>query len=287
MDRALAACGFVLLGLAAIAGACAADENAEPNLPTAQPSLLLELVDPGQKPIINSPVRLKLTIVNGGEDCKVQWIGLSIPQSLTLTAAKPWGRDQDSLDWKDEDNIRLRAPGQRSSIPIDLVPVPWAQLRGRLPQVLTYTTRKETFFASIHYTSGAQSIPGDKETELSIDVEPSQLGMYAGALLGLVLGSVFLVTFAVVPSSSPNEDDNANATKSLHASNSSPNIFTNLGWRIFRGTIATALAILVFQTTSNLNLITISVHDFYGGVVLGLFADKTASLIYQRIQETK
>ena len=48
--------------------------------------------------------------------------------------------------------------------------------------------------------------------------------------------------------------------------------------------LATAIAVLVFQTTSDIDFtVSVKVHDFYGGVLLGLFGETIAAAIYERI----
>src|SRR5580704_15784790 len=127
MDRSLVSCVIVLIVFAAVPSAQGDDDqNAPPPYSVTQPSLLLELVDPSQKPIINVAVRLKLTIINGGDVSNIQSIVLSIPQGLTLTADSRWQPDGDTVIRKE--SVRLRAPGERYLLPIDLVPIPWHHL---------------------------------------------------------------------------------------------------------------------------------------------------------------
>lgn len=53
--------------------------------------------------------------------------------------------------------------------------------------------------------------------------------------------------------------------------------------RFIRGSLAAGIAILVFQTTSDVNFaVAVTVHDFYGGALLGFFGDKVAATIYNR-----
>ena len=55
--------------------------------------------------------------------------------------------------------------------------------------------------------------------------------------------------------------------------------------RLLRGVAATTIPVLVLQQTdSDITLpINVSVHDFYGGVILGLFGDKVGEAIIKKI----
>jgi hypothetical protein len=53
--------------------------------------------------------------------------------------------------------------------------------------------------------------------------------------------------------------------------------------RFIRGSLATGIAILIFQTASDVDFaVSVTVHDFYGGALLGFFGDKVAVTIYKR-----
>jgi hypothetical protein len=47
--------------------------------------------------------------------------------------------------------------------------------------------------------------------------------------------------------------------------------------------VASAIAILTFQTTSDFDFALYNVKDFYGGFLLGLFGNIVASSVYNRI----
>jgi len=239
-------------------------------------------VDPDERFALRQDVRLAITVVNGREPIRIDSISLSIPEEMALSpSGKPTRADGQAIVL--EEPVALRTPGKRLTIePIRLSPKPWLELKWSGVPLLTYTARKEVFVAGVTFTNLRDGLRQTENGNLIVSVEPTPIGMYAGALVGLVLGSTFLLVYG----SNSAQSNGTRRTTLIGSASVARSWFRELALRITRGAVATALAILLFQTTSNISFITIAVHDFYGGVLLGLFADSTARTIYQKIMSS-
>jgi hypothetical protein len=137
------------------------------------------------------------------------------------------------------------------------------------------------------YTNSNTAAQSTSTTDFQVKIDPTPVGMYVGALVGLFLGSLFLLIFQLDPLSSPQSAGAASRkTAPLVRLSDDHRLLADFFFRVARGMVATALAVLLFQTTSNLNFITIAIHDFYGGVLLGLFADKIGRTIYDNMMKS-
>ena len=146
--------------------------------------------------------------------------------------------------------------------------------------LLTYRASKESFVAILKYRllnndKKPAGIVQQKTARLNLNASGHPLGMYAGAITGAFLVALFL------------------AIISRRRSSSSLSSFARGSGRSFllhfaRGGVATGIAILVLQTTADNRFpISVSVEDFYGGVLLGLFGDQLAQTIQQRVSQRK
>jgi hypothetical protein len=200
----------------------------------------------------------------------VNSITLNLPHALGLKVAKsPPTEEENAISQPFE----LREPGTKVELPpVEVEPLKLHELGWNgLLSILTYRAGKETIVAVLRYRRlDEPSVILVETTRLDVNVSGHPGGMYAGALTGAFLIALFL----------------AIARRSA----------THLRWqalrriagsfllRFVRGGIATAIAILVLQTTSDIRFpITVSVEDFYGGVLLGLFGDQVAQAIEKRI----
>jgi hypothetical protein len=237
------------------------------------------LVDPEEKVFVWQGVRLQLTLVNGSlpAGIGVNSLKLSLPADMAVQRAgqTPTGSEISLFS----ESFTLKPGERREFPPIALAGLEMTSINSRLFSILTYRPRKEVFVATLDYESLADRRPGTKTTKLLVPVKAHPLGMYAGGIIGALLAAMFLILPAVRPTTL----QAAQGVPAQQAMTITERL-RELGVRFARGAVVTGIAILVLQTTSDLTLpINITVHDFYGGVILGLFGDKLAAALQKWI----
>ncbi len=291
---------IVLLSCPATAGS--AEEVKSPTTTFSGPQVVASFVDPAEKIFVWRDVRLQLAIINGNSPIGVESITISVPRRTG------WATDKDSNSEPCIDcvNIRtepfdLRNPGEKRDLGIVYVrPAEWKALRDEYLAFLFYRPRKEAFLVNLNYrplaeASGASRV---QSTRLDVNVAAHPLGMYLGALFGVVLATALVWCYRATKAVSSGQaaqpqTPQPTSTQPLQAPNvqpvqastqTTPNPGSPWWLRLIRGALASLIAILLFQTTSDISFpITVTVHDFYGGVLLGLFGDKVAESIWTKI----
>lgn len=240
------------------------------------PDITIALVDPDEKIYVWEALRLQVSLVSGSlpSGIGVKSLTLSVPNGMALRRT---GTSTSGTSIVLTPSAFTLGPGERREFPpVELDSARLPLLSSEFSSVLTYRPRKEVLVATLEYESLVDKRPGTKTTKLLVDVKANPLGMYAGGILGSLLVAIFLIlppigvkpqaAGVILPASSPAQK------------------MRELSVRFLRGAVVTAIAILVLQTTSDFTLpINITVHDFYGGVLLGLFGDKLAETLQKWI----
>lgn len=264
------------------------NQATEPQVQLVPPHLQLEPVDPNQKIYTWSDHRLLLSVVNGNMHFNIHKITLNIPVGTA------WEVHMDNVDsdtntkgyimegstFTITNAIELRFSNQRQILGVlALRKKPIFELRGQILSLLTYTPRKEIIWTSIEYREGQKA--GDEpffyETDkLELEVHAHPLGIYAGAILGALFSAILglVMAFQMRPSS----DQDGTMLEVWRR------VLRSFFIRFVTGVVATAIAVFLFQTTSDFQFpIAIDVKDFYGGFLLGLFGHQVAVSIYERV----
>jgi hypothetical protein len=233
----------------------------------ATPQLSLELVDSKERVIIWNNLPLLFSVTNGDGHYYIENISISIPQEMALAIL------EDGTVPVIQEGLDLQNPHQRLSF---LKEIKRKSLKEALKQpfvFLLYRSHREVLVARMTYKDGdkPESPSYPVTSTLSLEVEGHPFGMYAGALAGTLLIILLRFTRAARQSPTPGWSDLIQQ------------FFSGLA----QGAVATAIALFLFQTTSDFKFpITITVKDFYGGVLLGLFGEIIASAIYNWIFST-
>lgn len=254
----------------------------EPSNPFAvqiieEPHLDIDLVDPNTRVRVWQNLRILVTVHSGGNDIQIDSLTLAIPESLGLRVA-------DSCDQgKSKNAIKMQSELPKSETWMEAVELEGPRLCEMKPSkkfgLLTYRASKETFVAVLLYRTRdkekeAYGIVRQKTARLDLNASGHPLGMYAGAITGAFLIALFLALTSRPSTSSPSGYTRSVGRKFLS--------------RFINGSLATAIAVLVLQTTTDNRFpISVSVEDFYGGVLLGLFGDQLAQTIQQRVGHRK
>lgn len=258
-----------------------------PQTATTEPQIVMALVDPDEKVFVWRSLRLQFSIINGSHPSGIgiKSLILSIPPAIGMLATGKKSRPDGSEELMPS-AIDIRSPGERLDLaPVELKGRPITELEGQFLSLLTYSPRKEVFVATLEYEGLNDRITHTKTGRLEVKVAPHPLGMYAGA----VLGSLLVALFSLLPrAANPLQPSRAPAGKDTDPPHQPPSPplsarAKNALTRFIRGSLATGIAILVFQTISDVDFaVSVTVHDFYGGALLGFFGDKVAETIYER-----
>jgi hypothetical protein len=254
---------------------------------TTEPEILMALVDPDEKAFVWRSLRIQVSLVNGSlpSGIGVRSLTLSVPSAMALEVIGRKARADGAVELVPT-ALDLRTPGERRDFaPVELTPKRIGDLRAQLFSVLTYRPRREVFVATLAYEGLADRKQGTKTSRLVVSATAHPLGMYAGAVLGSLLAALFLVLFRWARPPAAPAAGGAPAAP-LPAPPTHRERARDFLLRFVRGVVATGIAILILQTTAEVALpINITVHDFYGGVLLGLFGDKVGDAIFKRIFE--
>jgi hypothetical protein len=254
---------------------------------TTEPQIIMALVDPDEKVVAWRSLRLQLSIINGSHPSGIgiKSFRLSIPPSIGMGVVGMKSRSDGAVNLMPT-AIDIRSPGERLDLtPVELKGRSITELRGQFLSLLTYSPRKEVFVTTLEYEGLADRITHTKTEKLEVKVAAHPLGMYAGAVLGALLVSIF--TLLPRPTNPP-KSPTAKAGEKVDPPPQPPSPplsirARNALMRFIRGSLATGIAILIFQTASDVNFaVSVTVHDFYGGALLGFFGDKVAVTIYKR-----
>lgn len=271
----------VFLGAIAVHHAVplAAGQGAPPSAATeaTKPEVFLTLVDPNEKVCVWQDLRLQFSLINGNlpSGIGVKSLSISLPPTMALLSKE--GKVQIIPDRIPAFNVET--PGERLDLdPVEIAGKRCWDLGFSMFSVLTYRPRKEVFIATLNYEGLKDQKLGSKSARLEVNVTAHPFGMYAGAILGSFLAAVFLMLPPIrAAGKSAAEAPPAEAATQVQR-------WRDFWIRFIRGAVVTGITILILQTTSEFALpINITVHDFYGGVLLGLFGEKLAAAISQWI----
>lgn len=254
---------------------------------TTEPQIVMALVDPDEKVVVWRSLRFQFSIINGSHPSGIgiKSFRLSIPPAIGMEVAGKKSRPDGTVDLM-PNAVDIRTPGERQDLtPVELKGKPITELKGQFLSLLTYSPRKEVFVATLEYEGLADRITHTKTSKLEVKVEAHPLGMYAGAVLGALLVAIF--TLLPRPANPPEPPPaKAGGNDDPPPQPPSPPLSArvqNALIRFIRGSLATGIAILIFQTASDVDFaVSVTVHDFYGGALLGFFGDKVAVTIYKR-----
>jgi hypothetical protein len=252
------------------------------------PQVLASFIDPGEKVFVWRDVRIQLAIINGNSPIGVESIAINVPNRAG------WATDQGSNSGICAGCVRvafepfdLTNPGEKRDLGnVYVRPGEWKTLLNDYFSFLFYRPRKEVFLVNLSYKPLADASGSSRvlSTRLEVNVSAHPVGMYVGALFGVVLATALVwcyrATKAISSASQP-----ATAQTTTQNPTAQPVSIAPPWWlRLVRGSLASLIAIFLFQTTSDISFpVTVTVHDFYGGVLLGLFGDKVAEAIWVRI----
>ncbi len=137
-----------------------------------------------------------------------------------------------------------------------------------LVSLLSHQSRSEIVTVSATYFPLARKEEQSSiESHLRVRVDSHPLSMFVGALFGSLLAASLLVSVRVAGGAGTNSGSLCDA-------------FRGVAGRCFRGAVVAIIVILLAKTTAELRMpVSIDVHDFYGGVLLGLFGDAVAMAI--------
>jgi hypothetical protein len=244
------------------------DKEAAKSEITSEPQVILSL--PGAKvPLVAwRPQRFQVSVVNGSlpAGTGILEMQISVPQSLAATQDNsPAGKIvvPDAV-------VELRTPGERYDFdPVELRPKSLAEVQGQLGYLLTYRPQREVVVVSVEYQALDEEFVRKKTTQFEFNVAPNPLGIYVGAVLGAFLMALLIVI-------------NRLRNQTLSQADLRQGLLTIMG-RTFMGAVATGIGVFLLQTTSDFSFpISISVRDFYGGVLLGLGADLLAMSLIKK-----
>lgn len=235
-----------------------------------EPHLDIALVDPSTRVRVWENLRLLVTVHSGGKDIYIDSLTLAIPESLGLGVAGSVkkGKSKDTIKIQPPELLKLgtwMGPVELEGPGLNEMAF-WKEFG-----LLTYRASKETFVAVLQYRTWnndqkSYGIVQQKTARLDLNASGHPLGMYAGAITGAFLVALFLTI-------------TSRRSRSSHSGSA-----RSFGRNLLRGGVATAIAVLVLQTTTDNRFpISVSVEDFYGGVLLGLFGDQLAQNIQKRI----
>ncbi|MFB3818222.1 MAG: hypothetical protein ACE147_11210 [Candidatus Methylomirabilales bacterium] len=274
LGTALLAC--VLSPLSALAGqAPASPGTAAPAAgAVTEPEVLLAPVDPDEKFFVWRRQRLQYAVVNGSapSGIGVTSLRLSVPPALGLRAATgtlPSGQVELAPV-----AFLLRTPAERREFPpVELKAAPLGELGPGAFALLTYRPRKEVFNATLEYERLLDGTAGSRSVKLVVPVAAHPLAMYLGAIFGSLLTALYFLLPPLRP------------VKSRDPEPPLPSYpVRDLAVRFVRGALVMGIAVFLLQTTTEIALpISITVHDFSGGVLLGLFGDKVGEVISKRL----
>jgi len=247
---------------------------------SAEPDVVLSVPD-SSKVVAWRALRLQYTIINGTRQSGigVRSLTISLPSTVALTSST-LGRAQDGSIKVAGSPFQMRSPGQRRECaPIELRAKYLSEMRTQLFSLLTYRGQKETIVATLEYEP--LDSPGTsltKTAKLELNVTPNPIGIFFGALLGALLIALLIPMSNLATQLSKGE--NIEFHRKVE--------FERFLARFGRGTIASAIAVLVLQTTSDFSFpISVGVQDFYGGVLIGLLAEKVARQIITKTEDAE
>jgi len=238
-----------------------------------EPEVLLAPVDPEEGFSAWRGLRLRYAVVNGAAPAGigVKSLKLSVPPALGVRAAGPAPR-AGGLELIPE-AFQLRSPRERRDFPpVELAPARLRELGWGIVSVMLYRPRKELFAATLEYEQLADGGVASRSAILVVPVAAHPLAMYLGAVLGSLLAALY---FALPP---------LRRGKEAPAPAPGASSLRELAIRFVRGALVMGLAVFLLQMTQDLALpIKVTVHDFSGGVLLGLFGDRVGEAIGRKL----
>jgi hypothetical protein len=261
----------IILSTPAIIAAQSDNSTARPERAVSfeGPKVTLRIIDPEEKIMVWSNLRLGILVESRGAQYGVDDIRLAVPTDLALKYRGSQRNDNETDMISIGDTFEL-APGQSKPFLIELKAKPFRELGASFLAVLTFTPTKEIMVAKVNY-KGEQDEPLESFHQLEINVKAHPLGMYAGAVLGAFLSALLILLISI------QKEPDRKLTRLVQ-------LVGGFFFSFVIGVVATAIAILIFQTTSDFTFpVAIKVRDFYGGVLLGLFGEKVALSLYQRL----
>lgn len=241
-----------------------------------KPILTLTLVDPDEPIVAWRNVRLECAVVSGNlrPGIGILAITISLPPAMALQGKG----DKNEVDI---DNAvgRLSEGEQVIYPPITVNAKRSSDIWSILFQTITFRPRKEVFVGTLRYQTIANQKIEETEAKLSVEVKANPTGMYCGALVGAFLSAVLTIVYPLKQHLDKPDHQNSENTFTARS------VLQQLATRFLIGAVATLVAILLFQTTTDIKFpVSISVQDFYGGVLLGLFGMKVFEAISARLR---
>jgi hypothetical protein len=219
--------------------------------------------------------RLQYTLVNGSapSGIGVKSLRLSVPPGLGLratTGVLPGGQVELAPV-----AFALRTPAERREFPpVELRAAPLGELGAGAFALLTYRPRKEVFSATLEYERLLDGTTGSRSVKLVLPVQAHPLAMYLGAIFGSLLTALYFILPPLRPIKRRDAAEQPLPSYPVR----------DLVVRFVRGALTMGIAVFLLETTTDMTLpVTVTVHDFSGGVLLGLFGDKVGEAITKRL----
>lgn len=227
------------------------------------PTVSVELVDPEERIHTWTDLRLLISASSGSSDAGIGVLSLTlhVPRSLAIEIPGATIDRSGGISLLDQP-FEIRSPGERDDLPpVQLTSKSLKSLGLEILPVLVYRSRDEVAVVTMEYRDLNSDQKRSTTSQLRIKVSGHPLGMYLGALTGSALVALLLAFVRT-----------------------RKDILKDIVRRFARGSLATAIAVLIFQTINDINFpVAVVVQDFYGGVLLGLFGDQVAKAILNRI----
>jgi hypothetical protein len=240
-----------------------------------EPEVLLAPVDPDEKFFVWRRQRLQYTVVNGSapSGIGVRSLRVSVPPALGLRAAT--GTLPNGQVELVPEAFQLRAPAERREFPpLELKAAPLGELGLGAFSLMTYRPRKEVFNATLEYERLTDGTAGSRSVKLVLPVAAHPFAMYLGAIFGSLLTALYFILPPMRPAKPRDATDPPLPSYPVR----------DLIVRFVRGALVMGIAVFLLQTSTDIALpITITVHDFSGGVLLGLFGDKVGEVISKKL----
>ena len=241
----------------------------------SKPEIVVKQIDAAEKISIGKGIRIRVTVKNGGETIQLTHVSVSPAQALRL-----------SFQEHHASPFSLKLPDGKTQLNPNEV-LEFGEVDLEKPSLmklgnwdmLTYRPKKEAIMVELSYVSLADNVPGRVVQALDVDVTAHPLGLFAGAVVGTLLGAIFVTLFRAQKA--------VESLPSPKAADVAVIIGKETGRAAFiflKATVAAGIVILVLQSTSGVKFpIEVSVNDFFGGLVMGLIGERVASGVYEWI----
>lgn len=231
-----------------------------------QPQITAEVVDSSDQPRIWGTFRMKVLIKNTTDS-----EGVAIN---SVTVVKPPLICIDDIS-NNRTDVSLTHLQQKSEFEFEFKPCDGATYFKNFFDILFYRPRIETFMVNIKYHSLADRNERTADTIFfPVKFGASKLSILLGSILGAFCSSLFIVLY------DERQRRQANPPSQQPFHQLSSDIF----FRSLRAAVTLLILIPLLFVTSDIKLpLTIAIEDFWGGFALGLFVDKLAVTLYEKL----